>query len=111
MNKRPEYIFGAMLLATGLYCVGASIIKLDDYLETKRITKVRTVIKDQNGNPIITQVSSYSHLDTDKDGKYDTFDIVKETLDDKGKVIAAKKETLKLEQLTDQELAILKLKR
>jgi len=67
------------------------------------------VLKDPNGNPVITQVSSYNLLDTDNNGKYDAVDI---KIDFKGNVLISKEEKNKrLEDLTEQELELLKLKK
>ena len=110
MKRRSEYIFGALTFTVGLYCLGTSIAKSFNYFETKRTTRIKIELKDSNGNPVITQISSYTPFDTDNDGKYDTFDIMKETQDDTGKIIASKKESKKLEALTEQELELLKLK-
>ncbi|MEK6937341.1 MAG: hypothetical protein AABW58_04695 [Nanoarchaeota archaeon] len=111
MKRRSEYVFGALTLATFL-CIGASAIKSNNYFETNRVTRIRTQIRDHNGNAVITQISSYTPIDTDKDGKYDAVDVKKETLDNSGKVITSKEEKGKrLEDLTEQELELLKLKK
>ncbi len=113
MSRRSEYVFGALTLGTLLYCVGVSAVKSTNYFVTQKTTKIRTLIPDPNGQPAITQFASYTYLDTDKDGNFDTFDITHETFYNQGnnpnKPVAQKKETRKLEELTDEEAIALKL--
>ncbi len=111
MSKLNYYILGAVILSIAPNCLSSSLYLGKKCLPETKTGKVRTSLTDLNGVPVITQVSSYTPLDTDNDGKYDSVDVKKETLDSKGNVLASKQEKKKLEELTEHELRILKLRR
>ena len=111
---KKEYVigvFGALLAAY----IGTSLVRGCVSAETKKVVPIKVDFHDKNGILLLTQISSYTLIDTNGDGEFaleDSVEVRRETFDRAGKRIASSKpEHMRLDQLTDRELELLEFKK